>query len=949
MTTQGTGTVTLLRPLRSVILIAAVAICTQPAYATWFPDVRLTKDQHSSETSVNNVRHIVADSSGDVHVVWADDRHGQNEIYYKRFGGSGWSEDERLTNAAGNSLQAGLAIDGSDNLHVVWTDYRDGNGEIYYKRFDGAAWQADQRLTDAAGLSLHPSIAAEPDGKLHVVWYDERGDSQGIYHKYFNGTNWAADEYVTSFVGLYCYPGVAPGQAGVLHLVWEDQRDSDYEIYYKRHNGISWGATRRLTVSPGYSRFPSVVADSSGRVHVFWQDYRDGDYEVYLKTYDGVGWGGDERLTTAAGDAYQPMGALGTGDNMYVVWSDSRHGNWEIYHKSFDGVGWSPDERLTAVFPGDSRHVSLAGDHEGNLHMAWQDDRDGNEEIYWKEYYTGVLDKPELVSIEPATGFTGETAYNLNLSGSGFMFPDSVWLAKVGESRRVGFDVRVESSSTIECRVGLADATLGFWDVILRNPDGQMDTLLSAFCVTPERWGEDTRLTCDSGGSFTSCGFSRSVAADAAGNLSVVWRDNRDGNQEIYHRRRDGTVWGAAERLTYADEPSRYPSVAIDVAGKIHVVWEDIRNETHSEIYYKMFDGVGWTPDTCLTDDSAASERPSLIADNAGILHLAWLDRRDGSGNTYYKRLVGDTWTMDERISDPGAKAQSPCVAVDGSGNVHVAWPDSRIGYGEVFYDTRSGGGTWGTDQQLSDTQLKVCCVSAAAGEDGAVYIVWADNRDRSDTYELYYNRFEEGAWIGEERITFTLTVWTHDPSVVVDNDGLLHVVYRENIWGGDIYHLMYDDGTWHDPMRITYDGAFSYEPSVALDGSGNAHIVWTDQRDGNDEVYYKMWTREHSGGIDDPEIPGRTRFSLKAVPNPLGKQGEIQLSLDSPTEARISVYDTMGRLVWERDLGVLMQGVHSVPLPGRTESGSPIAAGIYFLRLETRHETATAKMVIIN
>ena len=83
-----------------------------------------------------------------VHVIWYDDRDGNFEIYYKRStnGGVSWGTDTRLTNNSGNSIAPSLAVSGSV-LHIVWYDDRDGNNEIYYKRStdDGITWGTDTR------------------------------------------------------------------------------------------------------------------------------------------------------------------------------------------------------------------------------------------------------------------------------------------------------------------------------------------------------------------------------------------------------------------------------------------------------------------------------------------------------------------------------------------------------------------------------------------------------------------------------------------------------------------------------------------------------------------------------------------------------------------------------------------------------------------------------------
>jgi dTDP-4-dehydrorhamnose 3,5-epimerase-like enzyme len=928
----------------AVCIVAALSgLLVVSADASWFPDFRLTRNVHDSETALNNVRTVVCDSSGCVHVVWEDNRSGNYEIYYRKFDGLGWSGDERLTHAGGASQRAGLAAGGSGDLHVVWVDERDGDKEIYYKKYNGESWGDDERLTDCPGYSGYPSVVAEPDGEVHVVWYDERTDSIGIYYKRFDGVSWGEDVCLTRVITYVSCPCVALDETGNLHIVWSEYRDGDYEVYYKKWDGSAWGPDERLTDSPGYSRYPSVVAGGGGALHVIWQDYRDGNYEIYYKGYDGGSWGEDQRVTDAAGDGYKPSGAIDQDGTLHVVWQDYRYAHWEIYHITYDGYSWSASERVTAKVTGDSKNPSIATDEDDNLHLVWCDDRDGNDEIYWKECCSGIPAKPEIISIEPAIGYRGETAYHVALFGSGFIFPDSVWLEKEGEGRLVALNLKLESHEMMTVDIGLQAACLGFWDVITWNPDGQMDTLVSAFNVTPERWGEDIRLTYDSAGSYTSGNYAHCIAADSLGNLSIVWYDDRTGTEQVYHKRYDSGGWGEAECLTHAAEPARCPAVCMDLEGNTHVVWEDDR-AGHPEVYYEMYDGLTWTPDTCLTCDSIKSEKPCLVADDQGAPHLAWLDYRDGSGKIYYKKkLDGGGWSSDERVTDLSGKAKSPSIAVDRTGKVHAAWIDVRGTAGAVFYSRREAG-IWSSDVKVST--VGAWNASIAADQEGVVYVVWAETRSGA-YYEIYCRRFDGESWAAEERLTYT-DAWSDDPSLAVDHTGMLHMVYRDDPWGTEIFHMIYDGSAWQEPLRLTYAPYYCYRPSMAFDGGGNAHIVWTDRRDGNDEIYYKRRVIEHPAYVFEPESHEPFTHVLRVGPNPLRGSGWMTFGLASPNPVTISIYDTMGRLVWKRTPGEMQPGLHAIPWDCEDRYGNPVSAGVYFAHLEAANRSSCAKIVVV-
>ncbi|MCX6290248.1 MAG: exo-alpha-sialidase [Bacteroidetes bacterium] len=322
--------------------------------------------------------------------------------------------------------------------------------------------------------------------------------------------------------------------------VWDDQRDGNYEIYYKRSTdaGLSWGADTRLTNNTSYSYDP-CIAISGLNIHVVWQNEQNGFYQIYYKhsTDGGLNWSADTSLTNVSADLWNPSITL-NGTAVHVVWEDERQGNSEIYYKgSTDGgLSWGADTRLTTdIADSWNPSVSVSG---SVVHVVWYDNRDGNWEIYYK-----------------------------------------------------------------------------------RSADGGVN------------WGADVRMT-------TNPSVSRYPCVTVSGSVvQVVWHDDRDGNYEIYYKRSTdgGLTWGLDTRLTNSAGGSFFPSVAVS-GSFVHVVWFDMRDGIY-EIYYKrsVDDGISWGTDTRLTNDSAYSFYPS-VAVSGPVVHVVWQDMRDGNYEIYYKR-----------------------------------------------------------------------------------------------------------------------------------------------------------------------------------------------------------------------------------------------------------------------------------------------------------------------
>jgi len=374
----------------------------------WEPDVRLTNNPASSYTYSRNNAWSVATYDNNVHAVWRDSRDGHGEIYYKLSTDSGinWGADIRLTNSTSSRNFACIAVSGSF-VHVAWQDGRHGNIEIYYKRSTngGVTWDEDVRMTDEPQVQQNSSIAVS-GSTVHVVWEDWRFGvtNQEVYYKRSSdgGISWEPEARLTNAPEGSLWPSVS-ASGSVVHTVWADLRDGGSgEIYYKcsTNGGITWGADIRLRNNPEAVNVASVAVSGSF-VHVVWSDYRDGNGEIYYKrsTNGGINWGADTRLTSDPGSSEDPNISV-SGSSVHIVWKDERDGNKEIYYKrSTDGgINWEADVRLTnATGQSEFPSVSISG---SVLHVLWEDERDGNYEIYYKRNPTGNLTEIKNISSE---------------------------------------------------------------------------------------------------------------------------------------------------------------------------------------------------------------------------------------------------------------------------------------------------------------------------------------------------------------------------------------------------------------------------------------------------------------------------------------------------------------------------------------------------------------------
>ena len=476
--------------LLAVIAIVAIPLLSAvPVFATWGPDVRLTNNPAISQNP------HVAISGNNVHVVWCDGRDGSATVYYKRStdGGTTWGADTRLSNLSviGPSGSSRPAIAVSMNtVHVVWVDNRDGNDEIYYKRSTdgGTTWGADTRLTNDAATSDTPRIAVSGNN-LHIVWVDNRGGNLEIYYKRSadGGTTWGADTRLTNDPAFSTEPIVAVS-GNNIHVVWRDTRDSDTnEVYYKKSDdgGTTWGPDTSLTNSPTVASFPAIAV-SGTIVHVVWGDWRNGNDEIYYKrsTNSGTTWEADTRLTNDPSFSVSPAIAV-SGNNVQVVWLDLRGGPFEIFykHSTYGGITWNADAALTnghdPAYSTQPSYPDVAV--SGNIvHVVWYDNRDGNTEIYYRKFTAA----PAISSIDPDHGTQGQTLNDVNIIGANFTGTTKVNFGNgiVVKSFHVIGDARISVNITID-----EAATPGIRSVSVTAPGGPLQIgINNHFTVIPK-------------------------------------------------------------------------------------------------------------------------------------------------------------------------------------------------------------------------------------------------------------------------------------------------------------------------------------------------------------------------------------------------------------------------------------------------------------------------------
>ena len=131
--------------------------------------------------------------------------------------------------------------------------------------------------------------------------------------------------------------------------------------------------------------------------------------------------------------------------------------------------------------------------------------------------------------------------------------------------------------------------------------------------------------------------------------------------------------------------------------------------------------------------------------------------------------------------------------------------------------------------------------------------------------------------------------------------------------------------------------------PSV--DDSNNVYVTGYSNNWGSTSSDYTTIKYSQSPGAVDPwaaEPPHE--FALKgAAPNPFNATTVLSYELRVPSQVRLTIWDTAGRLVATLADEWQTAGIHTA-----TFDGTGLSSGIYLAKLEAGEFTATQKLVLL-
>ena len=372
-----------------------------------------------------------------------------------------------------------MVVDSWDNSHVIWHDNReDSNYEIWYKKLDqnGSELVADTRITFDLAISEFADTAIFND-EIYVVWQDKRiHPLADIFFKKLdnNGSNLTGDIQVSDTTNISVNSAVAVDELGNAYIVWEDSRNSS-ELNYTRTE--------------------------------IWMSMLNGTGSTLINDFQVS----NANLNQTQSSAKFPSVTAGNGV-VHVAWSELSQpvpagGSFHPYALYYARLNASTGARIIPPKPLTSfKHSDIPLSQDiivdgiGDAYIVWQqrpEYTEGHTDIFYLK-----LDSNANISVGPIRE-TNDTYESGLGEGDG---PSIVMDAQ--ENIHVAWNDRRENNGTL-------------WTIYYTLIDKLGNAIIN-----------DTRL---SNNTVADSRFP-SLALDSNGPV-VAWRDERDGNREIYYKR----------------------------------------------------------------------------------------------------------------------------------------------------------------------------------------------------------------------------------------------------------------------------------------------------------------------------------------------------------------------------------------------------------------------------
>ena len=187
------------------------------------------------------------------------------------------------------------------------------------------------------------------------------------------------------------------------------------------------------------------------------------------------------------------------------------------------------------------------------------------------------------------------------------------------------------------------------------------------------------------------------------------------------------------------------------------------------------------------------------------------------------------------------------------------------------------------------------------------------------------------------------VVVWMEDRGEIVSGELTLAGVHGQVVMGEELAAFLTASQAMEDGLQVVFAGAEAVLGSgellrIAGVGLGDARLTRASFSGGRIGARWE----ERAAAVSVP-----SSFVLYPnYPNPFNPETVVRFALARESQVRLEVFDVVGQRVRTLVGEQLPVGTHQTVWDGRSEIGEPVSSGVYFCRLQARHEAGEFRQV---
>ncbi|MEN6575342.1 MAG: putative Ig domain-containing protein [Phycisphaerales bacterium] len=385
---------------------------------------------------------------------------------------------------------------------------------------------------------------------------------------------------------------------------------------------------------------PATAGDAAGNIWAAWhagpEDARD-IYVARLRAGQDV-FDAPVQVTTDSGDQCNPDIALAHDGSLFVVWQDNRRGNWDVFlSTTSNGETFT---RETLIEDSDNNQtepvVAVDGASPSRAYVAWQDDRNGNQDIF-------VASSTNVFASMTTSAVTTNTA------------------------NQTSPDMAVDAANT---------AYLVWTD----SRNGQADIYGAASTAS---WANVPLVTGDGGQTHPAV-----AATPGSSVLHLLWVNDVSGDADVYYASSNGLPTGPVTGTNIIDDTSDAaqtdPALACAADGRIFACWQDARNVgvygDDTDVYFTELGSDAGRTNILIDDEGNGANQfqPAIAVTADDQPYIIWADDRNVTTEIYCAATTSiDPTPLYSTVvaAATGATVGTDPAAINGSEDVSVVVP----------------------------------------------------------------------------------------------------------------------------------------------------------------------------------------------------------------------------------------------------------------------------------